>query len=98
MQSDPKVALVTGAAQGIGRAIVTELARAGLHVVVTDVTPEVEAVAKELQAQGARAVHAVFDVADPSAVRAGVAQVVQALGRGVDVLVNNAGLVTNIAP
>ena len=58
--------------------------------------PAFSAVAKELAAAGRRAIHAVFDVADPTAVRAGVAQVVQALGP-VDVLVNNAGLVANIA-
>src|SRR5256885_3577812 len=97
MSSNSKVALVTGAAQGLGRAIATELSRAGFHVAAADVVPEVEAVAKELAAAGRRAVHALFDVADPSAVRAGVAQIVQALGP-VDVLVNNAGLVANIAP
>lgn len=87
MQADPKVALVTGAAQGLGRAIAAELSRAGFRVAAADVAPEVEAVARELQA-----LPLVFDVADPAAVRAGVA----ALGR-VDVLVNNAGLVANIA-
>src|SRR4051794_15844676 len=97
MPSDPKVALVTGAAQGLGRSIATELALAGFYVAAADVAPEVAAVAKELQSQGTRAVHAVFDVADPAAVRAGVAEIIRALGR-VDVLVNNAGLVANIAP
>lgn len=87
MQTDPKVALVTGAAQGLGRAIAAELSRAGFHVAVADLAPEVEAVARELQA-----VPLVFDVADPAAVRASIAK----LGR-VDVLVNNAGLVANIA-
>jgi len=88
MQTDPqKVALVTGAAQGLGRAIAAELSRAGFRVAVADVAPEVEAVAKELGA-----VPLVFDVADPEAVRAGIAKV----GR-VDALVNNAALVTNIA-
>ena len=87
MQADRKVALVTGAAQGLGRAIATELSRAGFRVAVADVAPEVEAVARELGG-----VPLVFDVADPAAVRAGVAT----LGR-VDALVNNAGLVANIA-
>ena len=44
MQPDPKVALVTGAAQGIGRAIAEEFAHAGFHVAATDVTQEVAAV------------------------------------------------------
>jgi NAD(P)-dependent dehydrogenase (short-subunit alcohol dehydrogenase family) len=91
MPTDPKVALVTGAAQGLGRAMAAELSRAGFRVAAADVVPEVEAVARELGA-----VPLVFDVADPVAVRAGVAEAVKALGR-VDALVNNAGLVTNIA-
>jgi len=87
MQADPKVALVTGAAQGLGRAIAAELSRAGFRVAAADVVPEVEATARELGA-----VPLVFDVADPVAVRSSLAT----LGR-VDALVNNAGLVANIA-
>ncbi|HVE87622.1 MAG TPA: SDR family NAD(P)-dependent oxidoreductase [Myxococcales bacterium] len=98
MTPDPRLALVTGAAQGIGKAIARALAQAGYLVAVSDVQPEVSAVAQELSEAGSRAAGACFDVADPSAVRAGISQLTSSLGRGVDVLVNNAGLVTNIAP
>ncbi|HZN92375.1 MAG TPA: SDR family NAD(P)-dependent oxidoreductase, partial [Myxococcales bacterium] len=87
MQADPKVALVTGAAQGIGRAIAGALAQAGFHVAAAEVQPEVEAVARALEEQGLRATHACFDVADPRAVRAAVDRLAQGLGRGVGVLV-----------
>ncbi|HJU47753.1 MAG TPA: 3-oxoacyl-[acyl-carrier-protein] reductase [Gaiellaceae bacterium] len=79
-----KVALVTGASRGIGRAIALELARAGAEVVVgyRGGREEAEAVASEA---GGRAVQA--DVSDPDAAKA----LVEAAG-DLDVLVNNAGL------
>jgi 3-oxoacyl-[acyl-carrier protein] reductase len=81
---DGKLALVTGASRGIGRAIALELGRAGAEVVVGYRTgrEEAEAVAAEI---GGRAVEA--DVSDP----ASAAALVEAAG-DVDVLVNNAGL------
>jgi 3-oxoacyl-[acyl-carrier protein] reductase len=79
-----KNALVTGASRGIGRAIATELARAGASVVVSYRTgaDEAEALAKEI---GGRAVQA--DVSDPESASA----LVEEAG-DVDVLVNNAGV------
>ena len=81
---DGKLALVTGASRGIGRAVALELARAGAEVVVgyRSGQEEAEAVAAEA---GGRAVQA--DVSDPDSARA----LVEAAG-DVDVLVNNAGL------
>ena len=81
---DGKLALVTGASRGIGRAVALELARAGAEVVVgyRSGKDEAEAVAGEI---GGRAVQA--DVSDPVAARA----LVEAAG-DVDILVNNAGL------
>ena len=79
--------LVTGGGQGVGRGIALAAAAAGATVAVNDLSPErAGAVVDEVTAQGGRAVAAVFDVTDFSAVRAGV----EAVG-GVDVLVNNAG-------
>lgn len=79
--------LVTGGGQGIGRGIALAAAAAGATVAVNDLSDErAGAVVDEVTAQGGRAVSAVFDVTDSSAVRAGV----EAVG-GVDVLVNNAG-------
>jgi NAD(P)-dependent dehydrogenase (short-subunit alcohol dehydrogenase family) len=92
-----RVAAITGAAQGIGRVIAERLSAAGYFVAAVDVLPQVADVAAQLRAGGSRAVHAVFDVSDPLAVREGFSSVVDALG-AVDVLVNNAGIVTNIAP
>jgi 3-oxoacyl-[acyl-carrier protein] reductase len=81
---DGKVALVTGASRGIGRAIALELGHAGADVVLSYRTggEEAEAVAAEI---GGRAVEA--DVSDPASAKA----LVEAAG-DLDILVNNAGL------
>jgi 3-oxoacyl-[acyl-carrier protein] reductase len=86
-----RVAIVTGASQGIGRAIALELADAGANLVVNARgTPALEAVGAEIRARGRRAEVVAADVAT----RAGAAAVVEharaRFGR-VDVLVNNAG-------
>lgn len=88
-----KVALVTGASRGIGRAIVVALARAGAYVVVNYVGNEAaaaEALA-EVEAAGGKGELARFDVVDPDAVDAAVKRIVQTHGR-LDILVNNAGV------
>jgi NAD(P)-dependent dehydrogenase (short-subunit alcohol dehydrogenase family) len=86
---DGKVALVTGAGQGVGTGIVQVLAEQGASVVVNDLFPDrAESVAAEV---GGRAIP--FDVTDLDAVRAGFA----AAGP-VDILVNNAGIPTDGFP
>jgi NAD(P)-dependent dehydrogenase (short-subunit alcohol dehydrogenase family) len=86
-----RIAVVTGAGQGVGAGIARSLASQGAAVAVNDVRPErAEAVAAELRDAGARAVAAPFDVTDHASVRAGIAAVEAELGP-VDVLVNNAG-------
>jgi NAD(P)-dependent dehydrogenase (short-subunit alcohol dehydrogenase family) len=92
-----RVAVITGAAQGIGRVIAERFSAAGYLVAAVDVQAQVADTAALLRSRGNRAAHATFDVADPRAVSDGFSSVVDALGP-VDVLVNNAGIVTNIAP
>ena len=86
-----KVALVTGGARRIGRAIVQALAEAGADVVLTGraKSSEAEEVVAAVEKLGRRAAFVVADVRSEAAVRAGVAAAVEKMGR-LDVLVNNA--------
>lgn len=87
-----KVAVVTGAAQGIGRAIAETLARGGADVVVADIQAEkAESAAQEIAAStGRRAIAVRVDVADRDSARAMIDRAIAEFGR-VDILVNNAG-------
>jgi NAD(P)-dependent dehydrogenase (short-subunit alcohol dehydrogenase family) len=86
-----RVVAVTGAANGIGRAIAQGAARFGAHVAVCDRDgTNLDSLAGEIAAGGRRTTQAAIDVRDSEAVRAFFAQVQAELGR-VDVLVNNAG-------
>lgn len=87
-----RTAVVTGGASGIGRAIVLELARAGMHVVVADIEDEPAcAVQEEAAALGARAVAVHLDVADFASVQALADVAFEEFG-AVHVLCNNAGV------
>lgn len=89
---DGKAALVTGAFGGLGRHFAQTLARAGAAVALGGRRmAEGEALARELQAAGARAVAVPLEVTDPASVDAAVAAATQALGP-LTVLVNNAGV------
>ena len=88
---DGKVALVTGAGQGVGAQIARNLANYGAAVVVNDFYAErAESIADELTAQGANAIAIAADVSDYDRVEDMFATAQDRLG-GVDVLVNNAG-------
>lgn len=90
---DGKVAVVTGAARNIGRAIALALAEDGASVVVTARSSgaEVEAVAEEIRAGGGRASALLGDLGKPEDVAALFAEIDRLYGR-VDVLVNNAAI------
>lgn len=88
-----KVAIVTGASRGIGRAISDGLARQGALVAMTDVLGDaVSQAAREVVAAGFRAEGYTMDVTSGESAQATVASIVERHGR-VDILVNNAGIV-----
>jgi 3-oxoacyl-[acyl-carrier protein] reductase len=95
MRLKNKVALVTGASRGIGRAIALALAREGADVAINCSTSIKEAtkVVQEIKRLGRRAVVIQADVSDKVAVEKMVKEVVTRLGK-IDILVNNAGMAT----
>lgn len=86
-----RVALVTGASRGIGRAIAHALAAGGAHVVAAARGENAKATVDEIVAAGGNAEVATLDVTDPASVEAVVAGVLERHKR-IDVLVNNAGV------
>jgi 3-oxoacyl-[acyl-carrier protein] reductase len=93
MNSTTRVALITGAARGIGRTIALALAQPDLMLYINDVVPA-EAAAetiREVEAQGAQAAYLQFNVADLSQVERAVESIIKESGR-LDILVNNAGI------
>jgi len=87
-----KVALVTGAAQGIGKAVALLLARNGADLIVSDINLEkAEETAKEIQAIGRKAMAIKVDVANLGDVEQMVEAVLGRFGH-IDILINNAGI------
>jgi D-sorbitol dehydrogenase (acceptor) len=92
MKLDGKVAIVTGGAQGMGRAISLRFAREGANVIVSDLNLEgADSVVREIAVEGARALAVAVDVRDQQQVQAMVDAAVEHFG-GLDILVNNAGV------
>ncbi|KAF9805692.1 hypothetical protein IEO21_08955 [Rhodonia placenta] len=98
MSQEPHIAVITGAAQGIGRAIALRLADDGIDVAVNDIPSNekklLEVVA-EIQAKGRRSIPLIADVAVEGEVRAFVEKTVSDLG-GIDIMVANAGIARNV--
>jgi 3-hydroxybutyrate dehydrogenase len=91
-QLTDKVAIITGAASGIGKQIATRFAAEGAAVVIADLMlPAAQATASELTAAGHKALAVAMDVTDEAAVNAGVAKVIETYGK-IDILVSNAGI------
>lgn len=87
-----KVAVVTGAASGIGRQIALTLAQAGAAVAIADLQQDAaQRVVAEIEAAGGKALAVAMDVTDEQAVDSGIERVVATLG-GLDILVSNAGI------
>lgn len=87
-----KVALVTGAARGIGRAIVQLYADKGADIILVDMLDEVKDVAESLSASGIKALPLVVDLSQPGKIDWAVGESIRKFGR-IDILVNCAGVV-----
>ncbi|MDR1326998.1 MAG: 3-oxoacyl-[acyl-carrier-protein] reductase [Heliobacteriaceae bacterium] len=91
--SDKKIAFITGASRGIGKACALELAKAGYYVVINYAGNEAAAneTVKAIQALGVESAAYRFDVSNKEETAAAIAQIIEKYGR-IDVLVNNAGI------
>jgi 3-hydroxybutyrate dehydrogenase len=92
MRLKDKVAVVTGAASGIGKEIALVFAREGAKIAIADLDQKAaEATAREIDASGKRAIGVAMDVADEDQVEAGMAKVIKSFD-AIDILVSNAGI------
>jgi NAD(P)-dependent dehydrogenase (short-subunit alcohol dehydrogenase family) len=96
MKLEGKVAIVTGAAMGIGRAMAEALAAEGATVVVADLEGS-ERAAEEMRASGWRASGITVDIARAADTERMAAAAIEAHG-GIDILVNNAGIYSSLVP
>ncbi len=93
-----KVAIVTGAGQGIGKAIAVSFANVGAHVVVAEINAaKGKATADEIRASGGKSLSVVTDVSDSRQIAKLVDATMSEFGR-IDVLVNNAGILLPLSP
>lgn len=89
---DQKVALITGAAQGIGRGIALRLAQEGVYIALVDLNQDkLNAVQQEIENLGVKATTFVADISEPSQIRDAIDHAETTLG-GFDIIINNAGI------
>lgn len=87
-----KIAVVTGAGQGMGKQVAMDLAAEGAKVVITDIVPElIEEVRKEIEQCGGKCMSVICDVTSSEQIDRMIQKTIDAFGR-VDILINNAGL------
>lgn len=93
---DGKVAIVTGGAMGLGKAMATALAQAGANIVIADINEEIaNNTAKEIsETENVKAISLKVDVTNPDAVNQMVEEVTKQFNK-IDILVNNAGMTIN---
>ncbi|HEX7401244.1 MAG TPA: SDR family NAD(P)-dependent oxidoreductase, partial [candidate division Zixibacteria bacterium] len=92
MSLEGKVALITGAAQGIGRAIALRLAQVKANVIIADLNFTLaQETASEIQNKGAKAIAFHADVSDSSQVEGLIKKVLENF-TNIDILINNAGI------
>ena len=92
MRLNDKVAIITGAASGIGKDIAIVFAREGAKVAIADLNQKAaDGTAREIDPRGKRTIGVAMDVTDEQQVQVGTARVVEAFG-ALDILVSNAGI------
>ena len=92
MKLEGRVALITGASQGIGHTCALALAREGASVAVAARNqPKLEELVSQIAASGGKAAAFVMDVAEEDQVKAGIKSALAQFGK-IDILVNNAGI------
>lgn len=96
MRLEDKVAIITGAGQGLGRAYALRFALEGARVIVADVREDkANEVAREVQSLGGEGLAIGIDVSDPESVREMVSQTIERFGH-IDILLNNAAIFSTI--
>src|SRR5208283_345866 len=91
MKLKDKVAVVTGAQRGFGKAIALALAKEGATIVAVDMGKDIEGTASEIKQMGQKAIGLIADITSPEQIKNMVNTAIDAFGR-IDILVNNAGI------
>jgi NAD(P)-dependent dehydrogenase (short-subunit alcohol dehydrogenase family) len=91
MKLKDKVAVITGAQRGFGKAIALALAREGATIVAVDMGKDIEGTSSEIKQMGQKVIGLIADITSPEQIKNMVNTAIEAFGR-IDILVNNAGI------